>query len=232
MQIHYLQHVPLEGLGTILDWARDRGHRVSSTPFYQDKTLPPLDALDWLIIMGGPMNVYEEEEYPWLVAEKRFIREAIRAGKVLLGVCLGAQLIADVLGARVRKNTFQEIGWFPVQRTEDAESSRLFQDFPLEIEAFHWHGDTFDLPAGALHVARSAGCEHQAFVYEERVVGLQFHLEMTQEMAMEMVHDGKEEIAMGPFVQSPDQILSNPERFRRSNETMHWLLDRLERLTG
>ncbi|MGQ9652760.1 MAG: type 1 glutamine amidotransferase [Thermodesulfobacteriota bacterium] len=231
MQIHYLQHVPLEGIGTILEWATGRGHRVSSTRLYEEETLPPLDALDWLIIMGGPMNVYQEGEYPWLVAEKGFIRQAIRAGKVLLGICLGAQLIADVLGARVQKNAFQEIGWFPVRKTEEAEGSSLFREFPWEIEVFHWHGDTFDLPARAVHVARSAGCERQAFVYEDRVVGLQFHLEVTEEMVRKMLEEGNEEIATGPFVQSPDQILSNVEGFRRINETVHWFLDRLERLT-
>lgn len=231
MRIHYLQHVPSEGMGTITEWARGRGDRVSSTRFYEEETLPPLEALDWLVIMGGPMNVYQEGEYPWLVAEKRFIREAILTGKVLLGICLGAQLIAEVLGAKVRKNAFQEIGWFPVNKTQEAEGSSLFREFPSEIEAFHWHGDTFDLPAGAVHVARSTGCEHQAFVYEDRVVGLQFHLEMTEEMVRQMVAEGNEEIAAGPFVQSPRQILSNVERFRRIKETMHSLLDRLERLT-
>jgi len=214
-----------------MDWARSRGHGVSSTRFYEEETLPPLDALDWLVVMGGPMNVYQEGEYPWLVAEKRFIREAILAEKVLLGICLGAQLIADVLAARVRRNPFEEIGWFPVQRTEGAQRSSLFREFPSEIEAFHWHGDTFDVPEGAVHVARSAGCEHQAFVYEDRVVGLQFHLEMTEEMVRQMVEEGSEEIPAGPFVQSPRQILSDVERFRRINETMHSLLDRLERLT-
>ncbi len=232
MQIHYLQHVPLEDPGTILKLARSRGHRVSSTRFHEGQGLPALDDFHWLIVMGGPMNVYQEGEYPWLLSEKRFIERAIRARKVLLGVCLGAQLIADVLGARVRKNAFEEIGWFPVWKTQEADGSSLFREFPSEMEAFHWHGDTFDLPRGAIHVARSAGCEQQGFVYEERVVGLQFHLEMTEEMARQMVEEGKEEMAMGPFVQSPVEIFSDGERFTRINDKMHWLLDRLERLTG
>lgn len=137
----------------------------------------------------------------------------------------------DVLRAKVRNNAFQQTGWFPIRKTEEAEGSSLFREFPSGIEVFHWPWDAIHLPAGAVHVARSAGCEYQAFVYEDRVVGLQFHLEVTEEMVRKMLEEGSEEIATGPFVQSPDQILSNVEGFRRINETMYWFLDRLQRLT-
>ncbi len=183
------------------------------------------------MLMGGPMNIYEEVKYPWLANEKRFIEKAISAGKAILGVCLGAQLIADVLGAKVRRNRYEEIGWFPVWKTQEANGSRLFQGFAQEIEAFHWHGDTFDLPPGAIHVARSAGCEHQAFVYNERVIGLQFHLEITRRGGRRLVEHSKEEVVEGLFVQSPDDILSDEKRFKSINGTMHWFLDQLQRLT-
>ena len=122
MNIHYLQHVPFEDLGSIKNWAKIRGHRVTATRFYRAEPLPFLDELDWLIIMGGPMNIYEEDKYPWLGHEKRFIEEVIKTDKVVLGICLGAQLIADVLGVRIYENIHKEIGWFPIQLTSEGIS--------------------------------------------------------------------------------------------------------------
>lgn len=227
MNIHWFQHVPFEGLGSIEAWARAGGHQITSTQFYTDNPLPSLNDVDWLIIMGGPMNVYEEERYPWLVKEKRFIGEAIEAGKIVLGICLGAQLIADVLGAKIYPNAYKEIGWFPIQKTEEAKRSRIFEALPSKIEVFHWHGDTFDLPAGAVRVARSAACENQAFIYNKRVVGLQFHLETTRQAAEQLIAHCANENVEGPFIQTPDTMLSNERRFERINEVMRRLLDML-----
>jgi GMP synthase-like glutamine amidotransferase len=118
MRIHYLQHVPFEDSAKIGEWARDTGHTVTCTRLCDEEALPPLNSFDWLVIMGGPMNVYEHQAYPWLVPEKRLIERAIEHGKFVLGVCLGAQLAADVLGGPVTKNRYREIGWFPVSLTE------------------------------------------------------------------------------------------------------------------
>ncbi len=128
------------------------------------------------------MNVYEEAEYPWLAAEKAFIAAAIGAGKPVLGICLGAQLIAAVLGGTVSKGPQPEIGWYPVELTPAGRELPLFAGFPDRFTALHWHGDTFSIPPGATHVASSAACANQAFAYDGgRVVGLQFHLEETRE---------------------------------------------------
>ena len=143
MRIHYLQHVPFEDLAYIETWAKDKGHSLSVTKLYLNEKLPGMDDFDWLIVMGGPMNIYEEREYPWLVEEKQFIEEVIKTGKVVLGICLGAQLIADVLGGKVRQNDYQEIGWFPVTKTSEANNSVFFKSLPDDFMAFHWHGDTF-----------------------------------------------------------------------------------------
>lgn len=227
MHIHYLQHVPFEGPGNILDWVQRGGHTLGATRFYCGEPLPAVETLDLLVVMGGPMNVYEEARYSWLADEKRFIEQAIAAGRRVLGVCLGAQLVADVLGAKVYANADKEIGWFPVEATQAASESGLFAAFPRQIDVFHWHGDTFDIPAGAMHVAHSAGCANQAFVYDERVVGLQFHLETTPASAQKIIAHCADEIVDGRFIQSPQVMLANPNRFKAINCAMRELLDRL-----
>jgi len=227
MNLHYLQHVPFEGLGSIEDWVRRRGHTLSATQLYLDAPLPAVETLDLLLVLGGSMSIYQEANYPWLTAEKRFIEQAIAAGRRVLGVCLGAQLIADVLGAKVYANTDKEIGWFQVEATQVASSNSLFASLPRRIEAFHWHGDTFDIPAGAVHAARSTGCTNQAFVYDERVVGLQFHLEMTPASAQQIIAHCADEIVEGRYIQTPQAMLADARRFDNINCAMHQLLDRL-----
>jgi GMP synthase (glutamine-hydrolysing) len=123
--------------------------------------------------MGGPMNVYQMDEFPWLAREKKFIEEAVNARKKVLGIDLGAQLIADVLRGSVRRNEYSEIGWYPVQLTQAGQQSLLFGSLPAEFNVLHWHGDTFELPPSATHIARSKACENQAFTYGDNVVSLQ-----------------------------------------------------------
>ena len=156
MRIHYLQHMGCEGLGRIANWAAERGHAVSGTHLYRGDPLPNDDAFDFLVIMGGPMNIYEYRNHPWLTAEKPFIKRAIENGKIVLGVCLGAQLIADVLGAKIHQNASFEIGWFPVRFTAARRSIPAMRDFPEELSVLHWHGDTFDLPPGTVHLAMAS----------------------------------------------------------------------------
>ncbi len=201
LRLHVLEHVPFEGPGHIAPWARARGHEIRTSRLYAQDPLPPVEAFDWLVIMGGPMNIYEDVRYPWLAGERRFIQAAVASGKKILGICLGAQLLADALGSRVYKGAFKEIGWHPVRLTSSASESRLFQAFPSSFHAFHWHGDTFHVPGGAVHIARSAACESQAFVYEDRIVGLQFHLESTEESVEALLRHCGEELTEGPYMQ-------------------------------
>lgn len=150
MRVHYVQHVPFEGLGAIEPWIRARGFTLCATRLFAGDVLPPLADFDWLIVMGGPMGVADEARYPWLAQEKRMIREAVDANKTVLGICLGAQLIAHALDAEVTQNRYKEIGWFVVERCEEARHSALTQRLPSRLLAFHWHGDAFALPAGAI----------------------------------------------------------------------------------
>ncbi|MBI3100790.1 MAG: gamma-glutamyl-gamma-aminobutyrate hydrolase family protein [Burkholderiales bacterium] len=210
MRAHYLQHVAFEGLGAIEPWLVEQGYQITATRFDQDGALPEPQAVDLLIVMGGPMGVNEGAQYPWLAAEKRFVRECIALGKPVLGVCLGAQVIASALGARVYANTHKEIGWLPVQGT-GAGGAGVFR-FPASQTVFHWHGETFDLPDGAVHLARSEGCEHQAFQWGPRVIGLQFHLEATPATTQDMVTHGQAELQPARYVQSAQDILAAAPR--------------------
>lgn len=231
MKIHYLQHVPFEDSASIESWAKSKGHSLTATRLYQDEPLPQVEDIDWLFIMGGSMNIYEESKYPWLAQEKRFIEQAVKHEKVILGICLGAQLIADVLGAKVFSNQYKEIGWFPIELTSAAQTSPIFNFLPQRLTVFHWHGDTFELPSGATHIAKSEGCQNQAFVYGENIVALQFHMESTKNSVRAILENCADEIVEGKYIQKPDQILSQEGSFKEINHAMHGVLDRLSSKT-
>jgi GMP synthase-like glutamine amidotransferase len=228
MRIHCLQHVPFEGPAAIADWAASRGHQLSLTRLYAGEKLPGIEEFDWLLIMGGPMNIYQEQQYPWLAEEKSCIDQALAADKTLLGICLGAQLLADRLGSRVYAGPELEIGWWPLHLTETGRQSRFFGELDEPLQAYHWHGDTFDLPVGAVGLARSSACVQQAFLYDQRVLGLQFHFEVTAESVRRLVEHCGGEIVPGNYVQSAEQMLAVPQAtFDRLHESLYGLLDRL-----
>jgi len=205
MRIHILQHVDFEGEGIIADWALSKNMTLSHTRFYLNDSLPSIDSFDFLVIMGGPMGIYDETDYPYLASEKIFIKEAIAQGKKVLGICLGSQLLADCLGAKVKPNTQKEIGWFPI---EPVNHHPLFEDFYANKEntIFHWHGDTFDLPEGCIHLFKSAATPNQAFIYNNQAIGLQFHLELKPENLKALIANAGHELISGPFIQSATDL--------------------------
>lgn len=231
MKVHCFQHVPFEGLGSMEQWLKSIGARVSTTKFYDQPYLPGIEEIDWLIVMGGPMSVNDEGMLPWLRTERQFIAEAIAREKVVLGICLGAQLIASAMGAAVYRNPVREIGWFPVERVADSQKSTLATFLPPRAEVFHWHGETFDLPADAVRIARSEACENQGFSIGDRVLGLQFHLETTPSSLNALVENCRSEIIPGRFIQSEEEMKSGPERFQHINAMMSALLDHLAGLS-
>lgn len=223
--------MPYEDLENIEVWARDNGHTVTKTRLFDGERLPSITDFDLLVIMGGPMNVYEEDEYSFLKEEKSFIRNAIFESKLVLGICLGAQLIADVLGAKVYKNRYDEIGWFPVTLTEESGESTVFRTLPTDLIAFHWHGDTFDIPEGARLLAKSEGCINQAFEYKGHVFGLQFHLESTHCSAQKLTYHCGDGLRGEKYVQMPEEIISEDKYYSKIEETMKLLLDRVNKLS-
>jgi len=228
MNVHYLQHVPFEGLGSIEAWLKEQDHSITVTRLYQNEPLPSIENIDWLIVMGGPMSIEDHAIYPWLTAEKAFIKQALNQKKIVLGICLGAQLIADILGADITKNVFKEIGWFPIKTSEEAKASTIGTILPDQFEVFHWHGDTFDIPDRAIPLASSEACKNQGFMINERVIGLQFHLETTPESALDLTIYCKNELSKSLYVQSAEKILSQPERYEKINHIMEAILGYLD----
>ena len=228
MRIHYLQHEPFEGLGGMEAWFRGRGDAIAATHLYRGDALPAPADFDWLVIMGGGMSVNDEAELPWLVPEKALVRSAIAANKRVLGVCLGAQMIASAFGARVYKNAVKEIGWWKLTREPAAAAHPLGTALPDGAEVFQWHGETFDLPTGAVRLARSGACLNQAIAVGPRVLGLQFHLETTEASARALIEGLPGDMANpGPYMQSPEAMLARPERFVALNAQMARLLEAL-----
>ena len=222
-----LQHVAFEGPAYLAAWARNNGHTLRSVEVYDGDDFPREDQYDGLFILGGPMNVYEEPQYPWLAPEKAFIAGAVADGKPTLGICLGAQLLSVVLGGRVEKNADKEIGWFAVDLTPAGRDAALLGDFPSQCMAMHWHGDCFTIPPGAVHVARSEACEAQGFVYNNRVVGLQFHLESTDKSIAALIEHCGHEITHGPFIQDPLSIKQGNIHVPSAHALLDELLDGL-----
>lgn len=227
MKIHYLQHVPFEDVAYMGNWAKENGVHLGRTRLYENEPYPSLSNFDVLIIMGGPMGVYDEQDYPWLKTEKAFIRKAIHNKKIVVGICLGAQLIAAALGAKVYQNSFKEIGWFPVYKTPRAQNTSLGKILPKSFMAFHWHGDTFDIPKGAVHLAESKACKNQAFLYLNRVIALQFHLESTQSSIESLIQNCREELISAPFIQTADQIRKGYQQIESLNTIMDKLMNRI-----
>ncbi|WP_061237686.1 type 1 glutamine amidotransferase [Ectopseudomonas composti] len=226
MRVQVLQHVPFEDVGSMAEWLQARGAELRYTRFFEaDAQLPDPGSCDLIVAMGGPMSVNDEAELPWLIEEKAFLRQAIDAGVAVLGICLGAQLIASALGARVQPNAVAEIGWFPVWRAESTGEDSFV--FPDRIELLHWHGETFELPEGARLLASSEACRHQAFQLGRRVIGLQCHPEMTPAIVADLLHQCADELEPGPWVQTPAQLAAEAQRYQPGHALMAQVLDYL-----
>jgi len=233
MRIHALQHVSFEEPARISEWAEARGHSIAVTHLYRGEELPDPAYFELLVMMGGPMSVNDEAAHPWLVREKRFVAELAAANKPMLGVCLGAQLIAASLGAAVYAAAEKEIGWFPVRwlRLPDAvaaDSALLERAVPLS-----WHGETFDLPAGAVRLAESDVCPNQAFGLEDRILGLQFHLEATARSVRALAEHAADDITGGAYQQSASEIAASAgPRSEATRPLLYALLDALASKAG
>lgn len=224
MKIHSITHVDYETLGSMEGWFVAQGHQLTQTRLFLNEPLPDPGTIDALVVMGGPMGVYDEAQYPWLSAEKRFIEQLLARDIPLLGVCLGAQLIAQVLGAAVSANPQREIGWFPVELTEAGQRAPLLAGLPERFTPLHWHGDLFSIPRGAQNAAASAACAHQIFTYADKVLGLQFHLETLPSLAQAFCEHDRALLNPDHFVQSAELIVSQAQHFAQNYALMSTLM--------
>lgn len=225
MNLHYIQHVPFEAIGHIQQWADDNAIRITSTQVYKNDAYPNPDSINFLVVMGGPMAVYDENKHLWIKEEKAFIRACINKNVKVIGFCLGAQLIAAALGAKVYPGPEKEIGWWDVKLTAAGEANPLFAGFPVNPVVYQWHGDTFDLPEGATLLASSGVCSHQAFQYKN-ALALQFHLETTAESMALLIENCADELVNGPFIQSKEEMLQNRAALKTANTLLYSLLNR------
>lgn len=229
MHVHFIQHVAFERPGYIQEWAEWNGFEVSFTHLYEGGVLPDIEKVDLLVVMGGPMGVDDNDTFLWLDKEREFIKACIEGGKFVLGICLGAQLIASVLGARVYASGVQEIGWYPIELT--SEGNELWGGFDPDgrWNVLHWHGDTFELPEGACLLASSEAIKHQAFSYGDKVLALQFHLEATPSTLSSMINKLGAELEA---LQEQEWVMSGKEMvqpeifFHDSNAMLEAILDR------
>lgn len=207
MRVRIIQHVAHEGPGSVLAWCAERSAEVAYSRLWESQVLPVVDDFDVLVVLGGPMSVNDEAALPWLAPEKQLIGDAVAAGKSVLGICLGAQLIAAALGAKVYANPEPEIGWHAVRAVSGPATPF---DWPRRLRGFHWHQETFDLPPRATLLASSFACFHQAFCVGRRIVGLQFHPEATTESVATLIAASQQDLPAGGFVQSPAEMLAEP----------------------
>lgn len=226
MRLHCLQHVPFEKPGNIETWVNQKGHSITFTRFFNKEQFPSLNDFDVLIIMGGPMSVHDEKDFAWLKKEKEFVVAAIKENKKILGICLGAQLIAEALGAKVYTNKQKEIGFLPVHFTENALQKNAFTAFTKKETVFHWHGETFDLPNGAVLLASTEACIHQAYFVGNNIIGLQFHLEVTPEIVKAMIAHEGHELVPAAYIHSAEKILNELDYQERNKTILFSLLDK------
>lgn len=225
MRMAVLQNVPFEGPAAIADWAEARGVPLREAHLYRGTELPRLDSFEMLTIMGGPMSANDETRFDWLGLEIVLIREAVAGGKIVLGICLGAQLIAKALGAKVYPAKVKEIGWFPVTRV--GNQHEVLASFPETFTAFHWHGETFDLPDGATRLAETEAVPNQAFAVGPRALALQFHLEANPNSVRALLENASGEIGNGPYEQQPDAIIAGIGHCAAIRPHLYDVLDRL-----
>lgn len=229
MKIHSFHHVPYERLGCIEDWIDQKKFESAKTNFYEEYHFPDLNDFDILIIMGGPMSVNNENKFPWLSEEKQFIKKAIDADKVILGICLGSQLIAQVLGVKVFQNKNKEIGWFKITRENITNNDSAFNIIPDNQIVFQWHGDTFEIPDGAVKTFGSEACTNQAFIYREKIFALQFHLEITETGLIDLINHNRNELVTSNFIQTENDILDKALNCQETNKLMFEFLDQIKK---
>lgn len=225
MRLHCFEHEEFEGMGSIRDWCKERAVSVEKTCFYRGESLPQIDSFDCLLVMGGSMGTYDEDKYSWLKAEKEFLKRIVKSGKPILGICLGSQLLAEAIGGKVFPGPKKEIGWFDVFETPARNAHEVFSALPSRFSALHWHGDTFELPPGVTAAYSSDCYRNQAFAASSRIIGLQFHLELTKADLTSLAGCGMPAATSDGSVQELKSILVEDEKFTTCRKLLYAFLD-------
>ncbi|MDF2867729.1 MAG: guaA 2 [Gammaproteobacteria bacterium] len=225
MRFHALIHAAFEKLGIIEAWIHNKQHQLTCSHTYAGDKLPANGEFDFLIVMGGPQSPRDAEKLPYLKAEIALIAKTIAQQKPVLGFCLGAQLIAESLGAKTERSPEKEIGIFPIELTEAGRQDPIFKDFPVKFNGLHWHYDMPSIPPKAVLLAKSGGCPHQAFRYGNKVYGLQFHLEPKLSDIQEMIKNCADDLAPSKFTQTEAELLQ--QDYSVIHNYMELILDKL-----
>ncbi len=230
MKLHLLEHDSEDFSRTNISfWAAEKGHQVNQTFVCNHEELPPVDSFDWLMVMGGSQHGWDEQGNPWLREEKALLGKALAKGKIIMGICFGAQLLAETLGGQIFPNDHQEIGWHEVSLNREGQESFLFQNIPSDFVTFHWHSDHFSLPRSCTRLAGSKATENQAFVAKDcPLVGLQFHPEYTRDMVKYDAGQHGQDWVPDMFVSSGDEVLARTEMLSDTYWLMETLLDNME----
>ncbi len=225
MRVHIIIHAPFEKPGVIGTWVIRNGHALSYTHTYRGEQLPEISEIDFLVIMGGPQSPLELDKYPYLRDEIALTKLAIDQKKSVLGICLGAQIIAESLDAKTERSPHKEVGVFPIHLTNEGINDPIFKNLPKSFNVMHWHNDMPGVPVGSTILAYSDGCPRQIIRFNERVYGLQCHMEMTDELITGMTEHCASDLKPSQYVQNAEKLLSTsmPE----INEKMLRILNQL-----
>jgi len=231
MNIYCLVHLDFETLGNIRDWACEKEHSISVIMPSENQIYPDSNDIDLLIIMGGLMSVYQEDEYPWLRQEKEFVSSVLSCGKAVYGICFGAQMLSELLGGQVSRSQYREIGWHKVRSLGEFDKNDRLFNVQNDLTVFQWHGDTFTLPSECRRLFESDACHEQGFIYGNNVLALQFHPEVDESCVENLLENCSSDLAeKGKYVSSGDEIRGRDDLLEASANLMFSILDWFEEM--